>query len=58
MANHLQQAATAVVILRMILQVSGQVVDALGQDSNLNLGGTGIALVGSILLHNGGFLFG
>ena len=58
MANHLQQTATAVVILGMILQVIGQVVDAIGQNSNLNLGGTSIALVGSILLHDSGFLFG
>jgi hypothetical protein len=47
-----------VVILRMRLQVLGQVVDALGQHSDLNLGGTCVAFVGSVLLHNRGFFFG
>lgn len=31
------------------LEVLGQVRDTLGEDSDLNLGGTGVALVGSVL---------
>ena len=39
-----------VVILRMVLQVHVQVIDASGQQRNLNLGGTGVTLVTGILL--------
>ena len=38
-------------------QVIGQFVDAGGQDGDLNLGGAGIALVGSVLQDNLGLLF-
>ena len=38
-------------------QVIGQLVDAGGQDGDLNLGGAGISLVGSVLQDNLGLLF-
>ena len=38
-------------------QVLGQLVDAGGEDGNLNLGGTGVALVGRVLQDDLGFLF-
>ena len=37
-------------ILRVILQVSVQVIDASGQQRNLNLGGAGVALVTGLFL--------
>ena len=40
----------------MHLQVSGQLVDALGQDSDLHFGGAGVGLVGTVGLDNGGLL--
>ena len=38
-------------------QVIGQLVDTGGQDSNLNLGRTGVALVSCVLQDNLGLLF-
>ena len=57
LANHLQQAAAAVVILLVGLQVLGEVVDSLGENGNLNLRGTRVALVGRILFDNCGLFF-
>ena len=37
------------VIVRVSLEVLGKILDALGEQCDLNLGGTGIALVGRIL---------
>ena len=48
--NHLLQTAAAVEILLVSLEVLGQVSDAVGQDSNLYLGRTCVALVSSVLL--------
>jgi len=45
LTNHLEQTTTGVVILLVELEVLVEVVDALGQQSDLNLGGTGVALV-------------
>src|SRR5688572_32704112 len=50
LADEHQQPAAGVVILRMALEVLGQTVDALGQERNLNLGRTGVALVSAELL--------
>ncbi len=47
--DHLQKTAAAVVVLHVGLQVLGQVVDAVGQNSDLNFGGTGVTLVDGIL---------
>ena len=43
LADHLQQATPAVVVLVVVLQVLGQVRDALGQERDLNLRRTGVA---------------
>ena len=48
LTNHQQQAATGVVILLVHLQMLVQVVDARGQQRDLHLGGTGVALVAAI----------
>ena len=47
--DHLLQTAAAVEVLLVGLQVLGQVSDAVGQNSNLYFGRTGVALVSSIL---------
>lgn len=57
LTDHLVHAEPAVVILRMLLQVLGELMDALGQNGDLDLGGTGVALMRSIGLDNDGFLF-
>ena len=54
-AGHLEQAAAAVMVLLMRLEMLSQVGDALCQDCDLNLGRTGVALMLSIILDN--FLF-
>ena len=40
----------------MNLQVRGELVDALGKDVDLDLGGTGVGLVGAVGLDDGGLL--
>ena len=57
LADHLEQATTGVVVLGIQLQVSGQVSDALGQDSDLDLGGAGVGLVSTVCLDDGSLLF-
>ena len=52
MTNHLQKAATAVVILLVHLQMLVQGVDAVGQNGDLYFGRTGVTLVGLVLLDN------
>ena len=42
---HLEQTTTGVMVILVDLQMLVQVVDALGQQSDLNLGGTGVAFV-------------
>ena len=39
-------------VLVMLLEMLGEVVDSLGENSDLNLRRTGVALVSSILFHN------
>ena len=55
--NHLQKTAAAVVVLHVGLQVLGQAVDAVGQNSDLNLRGTCVTLMDGIL-GNDCLLFG
>ena len=55
-ADHLQHAAAAVVVLVVGLEVLGQSVDAMGKDRDLNLGRTGVALMGGVL-RNDSLLF-
>ena len=52
-ADHLQHTAAAVVVLVVSLEVLGESVDAMGKDRDLNLGRTGVALVGSVLRDDG-----
>ena len=56
LADHLEQTHTAVVVLLVHLQVLGELIDPLGEDRDLHLGGAGIALVGLVVLDNSGFL--
>ena len=57
LTNHHQQTTTGVVVVLVYTQVNSQLVDASGQNSNLNLGGTGIAFVSSVLQDTLGLLF-
>jgi hypothetical protein len=50
LAYHLQEAAATVVILAVVTEMIREVVDALGQDRNLNLCGPRISLMGPVLL--------
>src|SRR5450759_4862077 len=47
-----QQAAAAVVVVLVLTRVLGQVQDATRQHRDLNLRGTGVALVGGVLGHD------
>ena len=58
LADHQKQTATAVVILLVELEVLVQVVDALGQQSDLNLRGTGVTFVTGISLDDFGLFHG
>ena len=51
--NHLQEATATVVVLVISLHVLGQVVDAVGQKCDLNLGRTGITFVDGVLFDDG-----
>lgn len=42
--DHLQESAAAVVILRVVLEVLVEGVDAAGEDCDLHLGGAGVVL--------------
>src|SRR5688572_16318723 len=44
LVDHHQQAAARMVVLVVVLEVLGQVADALGEDRYLDLGGAGVAL--------------
>ena len=55
MADHLQQTATGMMILLVLLEVLRQIVDTCGEDSDLYFRRTRITLVNGILLHD--FLF-
>ena len=52
LTNHHQQTTAGVVVVLVGTQVLGQLVDASGQDSDLDLGRTGVALVGSVSQDN------
>ena len=53
LTDHLVQAEAAVVVLLVHTQVLGQLVDASGQDSHLDLGRTGVGSMGAVGLDNG-----
>src|SRR5687768_15256119 len=46
--HHFQQPASRMVVLGVAFEVLGEVGDALGEDRDLHLGRTGIALLGGI----------
>ena len=48
LTDHHQQTTTGVVVMLVGTQVLGQLVDASGQDGDLNFGGAGVAFVGSV----------
>ena len=56
LADHLVHAETAVVVLRVLLQMLGELADALGEDGDLDLRRTGVALVGGVVQNDGGLL--
>ena len=56
LTDHLIEAPAAVVVVDVDLQVLGELVDPLGEDSDLDLGGTGVALVGAVGLDDRGLL--
>ena len=56
LTDHLVQAAAGVVVLRVLLEVLGELSDTLGEDSDLDLGGPGVGLVGTVGLDDGGLL--
>jgi hypothetical protein len=51
LAYHLQEAAATVVILAVFTEMIREVVDALGQDRDLNLGRPSVCLMGTVLLN-------
>ena len=57
MTNHLQQTTTGMMVLLVNLQMFVQVVDSLGQYSDLYFGRTGVAFVGGMGQDNFGFFF-
>ena len=48
-ANHLEQTALRMEILRILLHVLGQHVDAVGENSDLHFGRTGVVFASSVL---------
>src|ERR687887_467282 len=48
-ADHLQQATAGVVVVPVDLQVLGELVDAGGEQGQLDLGGAGVAVLGGVL---------
>ena len=49
---HLEEAATAVVVLVVALEVLGEVRNSVSKNCDLNLGRSGVTLVGSVLFNN------
>lgn len=48
---HLEQTATAMMILRMSLEVIGQIIDALSQNRDLHFAGAGVSTVRTVLVN-------
>ncbi len=57
LTDHHEQATARAVVLVIALKVSGKVIDALGEQRNLHVGGTGVLLVQLELLDGFGFGF-
>ena len=56
LTNHLQKATVGVLVLGICTHVVGEDVDTLGEDSDLNLGRTGIGLMGTVCINDCSFL--
>ena len=56
LTDHFQQAPVGVLILGVGAHMLGEDVDALGENSDLDLGGPGIALMGTVGVDDFGFL--
>ena len=57
MTDHFEQSASGMMILLVNLQMLVELVNTEGENRDLNLGRTGVALVGRILFDNSCFLF-
>ena len=57
LTDHLQQAPVGVLILGVVLHVNGQLVDPLGQNGDLDLGRTGVGLMGTVGVNDSSLLF-
>lgn len=53
LAHHHQEASAAVMIAFVLTQMLGQMVDTFGEQRDLNLGGTGVAVMLTVLFDNG-----
>src|SRR6266404_5867848 len=58
LADHLQEAAPRMVILRVAFEMLGEVDDPLGQDGDLNFRRSGVALDLGVRLYDLGFTLG
>ena len=45
LTDHLEQAAAGMIVLLVLLKMSGEVIDALSEESDLNLGRAGVTLM-------------
>src|SRR5690606_22888073 len=52
LTHHEEQATTRVVVVLVVLEVFGEVLDALRQHSDLHLGGSGVTGVRRVLFHD------
>src|SRR5262249_27922439 len=50
LADHLHQAESRVVVLRVAAEVAGEVLDPLGEAGDLDFRGAGVGVVGSVIL--------
>src|ERR1043165_2928701 len=53
-ANHFQQTATRVIVMLICSQMLGQGIDAMGQQSDLDIGRAGVTCMQPMLLNNSG----
>ena len=56
LTDHLVHTQTAVLVIGMNLQVGGELTDALGEDSDLDLRRAGVGVMGAVGLDDLGFL--
>ena len=57
LADHLQKAAAAVIVVRMLFQMFVEVVDPLGKESDLHFGRTGVPFMSLVLVDDLSLLF-